>query len=424
MRAFRWGPLVPRIHRAISPLETDPDQGCALDVLTILSAALPAVIIPIPNPGESDMATTGKQLFTTLEADGTLTVAIEEVSFPDPTGNQVLVKMEAAPINPSDLAILVGGADLETASFSPGKFVAKMPEPANAGSKARHGLKLPAGNEGAGTVVAAGDSDSAKALVGQRVSCVPGNAYSQYCIADAAMCLPLGDHSAEEGASGFVNPMTALGFAENAKMDGQDAILHTVGASNLGQMLTRICKEDGIGLVNIVRKKSQADLLEGIGATHVVNSSEDDFMQQLSSAIDDTGAFYGFDPIGGGQSVDNAFRAMEEVAVRQMTEYSRYGSNQPKRMFIYGRLDTGPTMLTPSYGFGWTLSGWLLFPFLQAAGRETVDRMRKRVRDNLTTTFASHYKTRVTLDEMLTREAVTDYREMKTGEKYLVTPWA
>ncbi|TMV91189.1 zinc-binding dehydrogenase [Thioclava sp. BHET1] len=370
------------------------------------------------------MATTGKQLFTTLEADGTLTVALEDVSFPDPTGNQVLVKMEAAPINPSDLAILVGAADMENATYSPGKFVATVPDPYNAGSKARHRLKLPAGNEGAGTVIATGDSDAAKALMGQRVSCVPGNAYSQYCTADAGMCLPLGDHSTEEGASSFVNPMTALGFAENAKMDGQDAILHTVGASNLGQMLTRICQEDGLGLVNIVRKDDQVELLKKIGATHVVNSSQDDFMAQLTAAIDDTGAFYGFDPIGGGTSVDTAFKAMERVAVSRMSEYSRYGSNQPKRMFIYGRLDTGATTLSPSYGFGWTLSGWLLFPFLQSAGAETVARMRKRVRDNLTTTFASHYKKRVNLEEMLTKEAVSDYRTMKTGEKYLVTPWS
>ncbi|OWU84209.1 NADH oxidase [Oceanicola sp. 22II-s10i] len=370
------------------------------------------------------MATTGKQLFTTLEADGTLTVAIEEVSFPDPTGNQVLVKLEAAPINPSDLAILAGAADLENASYSPGKFVAKVPEPFNTGSKARHGLKLPAGNEGAGTVVKAGDGDAAKALVGQRVACVPGNAYSQYCIVEAGACLPLGDHTAEDGASAFVNPMTALGFAENAKMDGQDAILHTVGVSNLGQMLTRICKEDGIALVNIVRKDDQAALLKGLGSTHIVNSSDDDFTTQLRSAIEDTGAFYGFDPIGGGKMVDTVFKAMEQVAASRMTEYSRYGSNQPKRMFIYGRLDTGQTILSPSYGFGWTLSGWLLFPFLQMAGRETVARMRKRVLDNLTTTFASHYKTRVNLDEMLTKDAVTDYRAMKTGEKYLVTPWS
>lgn len=366
--------------------------------------------------------TTGKQLFTTLTSDGTLTLAIEEVTFPDPTGNQILVKMEAAPINPSDLAILTGAADFENAEYSPGKVVAKMPEPFNSGQKSRHGQKLPAGNEGAGTVVATGDSDMAKALMGKRVACVPGNAFSQYAIADAAMCLPLGEHSAEAGASSFVNPMTALGFVENAKADGQKAILHTVGASNLGQMLNRICLEDGIDLVNIVRKDDQAELLKSQGAKNVVNSSDGDFMDQLRSAIAETGAFYGFDPIGGGQMVDSCFKAMEQVAVSQMSEYSRYGSNQQKRMFIYGRLDFGPTILTPAYGFGWTLSGWLLTPFLQNAGMETVMRMRKRVLDNLTTTFASNYKTKVDLEGMLTKDAILDYRQMKTGEKYLVTP--
>ncbi len=366
--------------------------------------------------------TTGKQLFTTLESDGRLTLTIEEVTFPEPKGNQVLVKMEAAPINPSDLAILTGAADFENAEYSPGKVVAKMPEPFNSGQKSRHGKKLPAGNEGAGTVVATGDSDTAKALMGQRVSCVPGNAFSQYAIADANMCLPLGDHSAEAGASSFVNPMTALGFAENAKMEGQSAILHTVGASNLGQMLNRICIEDGLGLVNIVRKADQAELLKSQDATHVVNSSDDDFMKQLRDAIEDTGAFFGFDPIGGGKMVDSCFKAMEQVAVANMKEYSRYGSNQAKRMFIYGRLDVSPTTLTPSYGFGWTLSGWLLFPFLQQAGQETMARMRKRVLDNLTTTFASSYKAKVDLEAMLTKDAILDYREMKTGQKYLVTP--
>ncbi len=369
------------------------------------------------------MTTTGKQLFTTLESNGTLTVEIEEVTFPDPTGNQILVKMEAAPINPSDLAILTGPADLKNGEYSPGKFVANMPEPFNTGSKARHGQKLPAGNEGAGTVIATGDSDMAKALMGQRVACVPGNAFSQYAIADAAMCLPLGDHSAEAGASSFVNPMTALGFVETARRDGAEAIVHTAGASNLGQMLTKICQADGIELVNIVRKAEQVELLKGLGAKHVVNSSDDDFMAQLRSAIDETDAFYGFDPIGGGQATDNVFKAMEQVAVSKMTEYSRYGSNQQKRMFIYGRLDLGPTILTPSYGFGWTLAGWLLTPFLATAGMETVLRMRQRVIDELTTTFASHYKAKVNLEEMLTKDAVLDYSQMHTGEKYLVTPW-
>ena len=365
--------------------------------------------------------TSGKQLFSTL-ANGKLTVEVVQTDFPQPTGNQVLVQMEAAPINPSDLAILTSTADLEHAEYSPGKFVADMPEPFYSAQKARHGQRLPVGNEGAGVVIAAGEQ--AKALVGQRVACVPGNAYSQYCIADAGMCLPLGDISSEDGASAFVNPMTALGFAETARMENHKAIIHSAAASNLGQMLVKICVEDDLPLVNIVRREEHVELLKGLGAEHVVNSSADDFMDQLRSAIDATDAYCGFDPIGGGKSVDACFKAMEQVAAAKMAEFSRYGSTQPKKMYIYGRLDLSPTMLTPSYGFGWTLSGWLLTPFLQAAGMETMMRMRQRVLDGMTTTFASAYKSRVNLEQMLTRDAVLDYRQMKTGEKYLVTPHA
>ncbi len=370
------------------------------------------------------MTTTGKQLFTTLTADGKLTLEVAESQFPEPKGNQVLVRMEAAPINPSDLAILTSAADFETAEYSPGKVVATMPEPFLTGSKARHGQRLPAGNEGAGTVIATGDSDMAKALMGQRVACVPGNAFSQYAIADAMMCLPLGEHSSEVGASSFVNPMTALGFVETAKMEGHSAIVHLAAASNLGQMLNRICIEDGMKLVNIVRKDEHVALLKSQGAQYVVNSSAPTYMADLRAAIAETGAFLGFDPIGGGQASDGVLKAMEQVAVSQMTEFSRYGSNQQKKMYIYGRLDLqNPTILTASYGLQWCVAGWLLTPFLQRAGMETVVRMRQRVQANLTTTFASHYKAKVTLEGMLEKDAILDYRQMKTGEKYLVTPW-
>lgn len=368
------------------------------------------------------MTTTGKQIFTTLESDGTLTIELAESQFPEPKGNQVLVKMEAAPINPSDLALLTGPADLENAEYSPGKIVAKMPEPFNSGAKGRHGQRLPVGNEGAGEVIATGDGDMAKALLGKRVACVPGTAFSEYAIADATMCLPLGDISARDGASAFVNPMTALGFVETAKMEGAKSILHTAAASNLGQMLVRICQEDDMPLVNIVRREEQVRLLQDMGAEHIVNSGADDFMRQLRESIDETDAFFGFDPIGGGQMVDHCFKAMEQVAVSKMTEFSRYGSNQAKKMHIYGRLDLGPTILTPSYGFGFTLTGWLLTPFLQSAGMETVMRMRQRVLDNLTTTFKSSYTKEVTLEGMLEKDAVLQYRQMRTGEKYLVTP--
>jgi len=368
------------------------------------------------------MSTTGKQIFTTLDKNGTLTVEVATSTFPEPKGGQVLVRMEAAPINPSDLALLFSAADLENAEYSPGKVVAKMPEPFLSGSKSRHGQRLPVGNEGAGTVVAAGDSPAAQALIGQRVACVPGNAFSEYAIADVKMCLPLGDYSSVDGASAFVNPMTALGFVETAKMEGHNAMVHLAAASNLGQMLHRICVDEGMDLVNIVRKQDQVDLLTGLGAKHVVNSSDSNFMAQLRSAIEETGAYLGFDPIGGGTNSDAVFKAMEQVAVSKMTDFSRYGSDQEKKMYIYGRLDLGATILTPSYGFAFTLSGWLLFPFLQKVGAETVARMRKYVLDNLTTTFASHYKEKVTLEQMLEKDAALNYRAMRTGEKYLVTP--
>ena len=369
------------------------------------------------------MTEAGKQIFTTLDADGTLTVEVGEAPVPAPGPGQVLVRMEAAPINPSDLALLFSAADLENAEYSPGRIVAQMPEPFLSGQRGRHGQRLPVGNEGAGTVIAAGASDMAQALVGQRVACVPGNAFGQYCLAEAMMCLPIGDLSSAQGASAFVNPMTALGFVETAKMEGHEAIIHLAAASNLGQMLNRICREDGIRLVNVVRKAEQADLLRSQGAEHVVNSSDPDFMKHLRAAIEATGAFLGFDPIGGGTSTDACLKAMEQVAAGRMSEFSRYGSNQDKKMYIYGRLDLSPTVLTPSYGLQWSVSGWLLTPFLQKAGMETVVRMRSRVQAGLTTTFASHYKAHVTLEQMLEKEAALDYRAMRTGEKYLVTPW-
>lgn len=368
------------------------------------------------------MTTIGRQLVSTLAADGTMVLELQEKAFPEPTGNQVLVKMEAAPINPSDLFLMTAGADLENAQYEPGKVTMQVAPQVAAGQAARHGKPQTVGNEGAGEVIAAGDGEMAQALLGQRVACVPGNAFSEYALADAMMCLPLGEHSSEDGAASFVNPMTALGFAETARREGHEAIIHAAAASNLGQMLNRICQEDGLGLVNIVRKQEQIDLLKGQGAAHVVNSSDSDYEARLAEAIGATGAFLGFDPIGGGQTSDTCLRAMERVAAKNMTEYSRYGSNQPKKMYIYGRLELAPTILTPSYGFAWTVSGWLLMPFLESCDMQTMMSLRQRVRDGLTTTFASSYKTRVDLQAMLSKAAMMDYAQMATGEKYLVTP--
>jgi NADPH:quinone reductase-like Zn-dependent oxidoreductase len=368
------------------------------------------------------MAYTGKQLTTRLDEDGTLTLAVGDKTWDAPTGSQILVKVEAAPINPSDLGLLFASADTDGAEYTPGKVVARMPENATRAMKARHGLDMPAGNECAGTVVAAGDAPVAQALIGKRVACVPGTAYGTYALADANMAMPLADGvSAEQGASSFVNPMTALGFVETMRMDGFTGIVHAAAASNLGQMLVRICQEDNVPLVNIVRSAAQVELLKGIGAEHVLDSTAPDFMARLIDAIAETKAMIGFDPIGGGTMASQMLTAMEAAASRGAA-FSRYGSSAPKKVCIYGALDLGPTILQRSFGLTWELSGWLLTPFLQKAGMEVAARMRARVMKDITTTFASHYKAHVSLEGMLEKAAVADYNARRTGEKYLVVP--
>lgn len=368
------------------------------------------------------MTTQGQRITTRLDADGTLTVQLEEAGFAAPSGNQVLVKVEAAPINPSDLALLFALADTDNAQYTPSRIVAQMPAAATKAMAGRHGEALPVGNEAAGTVIAAGDSPMAQALMGKRVACVPGSAFATHAICDATMAMPLADGvSAVEGASSFVNPMTALGFTETMKREGYTGLVHAAAASNLGQMLLRICQTDGIPLVNVVRSAEQVALLKGMGASHVINSSDDDFVLQLAAAIAETGAYMGFDPIGGGTMASNMLTAMEMAASKGQA-YSRYGSTSPKQVYIYGALDFGPTILNRSFGLTWDLGGWLLTPFLQKAGLETVMAMRDRVMREIKTTFASHYKAQVSLEGMLEKAAVSDYNARRTGEKYLVVP--
>ena len=370
----------------------------------------------------TDIPAKALQLLSTLGADGKLTVHLAEAAVPTPTGHEVLIRVEAAPINPSDLGLLFGPADMAGAEYSDARVVAQMPEPAQRAMKSRLGEALPVGNEGAGTVVAAGDAPEAQALLGKLVTVVPGGMYAQYRIADARACMELPDGiTAEQGASAFVNPLTALGFVETMKRDGATGIVHTAAASNLGQMLVRICLEDNVPLVNVVRSPAQVALLKGIGAEHVVDSSADDFAEKLVEAITATKANVGFDAIGGGRLTGQILSAMEQVASAGAA-YSRYGSSSPKTVYIYGALDLGPTILNRNFGLTWSVSGWLLTPFLAAIGQQGAERLRQRVRDGLTTTFASQYKAKVPLREILSREAVAEYNARRTGEKYLILP--
>jgi NADPH:quinone reductase len=337
--------------------------------------------------------------------------------------------VEASPINPSDLGVLIPGAEMATATVTgtPERPVvtASLGERALAGLSARVDKPLPAGNEGAGTVVAAGSSPAAQALLGKTVGIAGGAMYSQYRAIDASACLVLPDGSAaKDGASSFVNPLTALGMLETMRREGHSGLVHTAAASNLGQMLVKLCAKDGVPLVNIVRKPDQEELLRSLGAVHVLNSASPSFEADLVAALKATSATLAFDATGGGTLVSQILNGMEQAASSAAVEYSRYGSAVHKQVYIYGGLDTGPTTLTRNFGMAWGLGGWLLTYFLQSADAETLGRLRARVAAELTTTFASTYTREVSLAGMLRPDAFNSYVKRATGEKFLVTPQA
>ncbi len=369
----------------------------------------------------------GLQLHSKITSSGELELSLAMVPTPTPGENDIVVRVEAAPINPSDLGLLLGPADISAASASAGEHgpIVRAPVPPAAlkGLKARLDQAMEVGNEGAGTVVAAGSGAAAQALIGKRVALAGGAMYSQVRVTDARQAFVLPDGaSAEQGASAFVNPLTALGMIETMRMEGHSALVHTAAASNLGQMLNRLCLAEGIGLVNVVRSPAQAELLRGQGAKHVVDSSADSFTDDLTAAITETGATLAFDAVGGGRLVGQILTAMEAGAVARMSEYSRYGSNTFKQAYIYGALDNRPTELSRAFGFSWAIGAWLLTPFLQKIGMEGVMRLRAKVSAELTTTFASHYSGVLSLSEALDLTNIAAYARRATGEKYLIDP--
>ncbi|GAA2782823.1 zinc-binding dehydrogenase [Mycolicibacterium pallens] len=375
----------------------------------------------------ADLPDKALELRSLVTSAGNLELSLHEVDVPTPQDNEVLVRIEAAPINPSDLGLLVSSADMAKAEVTGTKDrpVVTAPIEATQALSARLDQSLPVGNEGAGTVVAAGSSDAAQALLGKTVGIAGGAMYSQYRAVDARACLVLPDGAtARDGASSFVNPLTALGMTETMRREGHSALVHTAAASNLGQMLVKLCQKDGIPLVNIVRKPGQEELLKSLGAEHVLNSTSPTFDADLVTALTATKATLAFDATGGGTLASQILNAMEEAANATAGEYSRYGSSVHKQVYIYGALDTSPTVLTRNFGMAWGLGGWLLTPFLASAGAETISRLRARVAAELTTTFASSYTREVSLAGMLQPEAFNEYVKRATGEKFLVTPQA
>jgi NADPH:quinone reductase len=370
---------------------------------------------------------TGLQLLSLVKSSGELEISLAQVPVPEPKENEILVRVEATPINPSDLGLLFGAADMSTLRTSGTKdfpvLTAAVPEAGMRAMAGRVDEPMPVGNEAGGVVVRAGASPEAQALVGRTVGIIGGAMYAQYrCVrVSDAMVLPEGTTSAE-GASCFVNPLTALSMTEVMRREGHTALVHTAAASNLGQMLVKICLKDGIPLVNIVRSEAQAALLRGIGATHVCDSSAPTFMADLTTALIDTGATIAFDAIGGGKLAGQILACMETAAIKRMKTYSRYGSDTFKQVYIYGGLDMSPTTLTRSFGFSWAVSGFLLTPFLVKIGQEGAQKLRDRVVAELKTTFASHYSHQVSLVEMLQPDVALAYNKRATGEKYLVLP--
>jgi NADPH:quinone reductase-like Zn-dependent oxidoreductase len=369
----------------------------------------------------------GLQLRSLVKKSGELELSLVNVPTPEPAEDEVVVRVEATPINPSDLGLLMGPADMSAAKVSGTKdspvITAAMPEAAMRMMGARLDQSLPVGNEGAGTVIKTGSSDAAKALMGKTVSMIGGAMYSQYRVMKVrdAMELPAGT-TAADGASWFVNPLTALGMTETMRRENHKALVHTAAASNLGQMLNKICIKDGIGLVNIVRSKEQADILKKIGAKHIVDSTAPSFMDDLTAALVETGATIAFDAIGGGKLASQILTAMEIAANKTAKEYSRYGSNVYKQVYIYGSLNTGPVELTRNYGMAWGVGGWLLTPFLQKIGPAEIGRLRQRVASELKTTFASHYTQVVSLQETLQLSNIAVFNKRSTGEKFLINP--
>ena len=370
---------------------------------------------------------TGLQLRSLIKKSGELEISLLNVQTPEPSADEVVVRVEATPINPSDLGLLVGAADMATAKASGTRdapvITAKVPEAAMPAMAARLDESMPVGNEGAGVVVRTGSSDAAQALMGKTVSMIGGAMYSQYRTIKASDCmaLPAGT-TATEGASWFVNPFTALGMTETMRREGHKALVHTAAASNLGQMLNKICIKDGIALVNIVRKAEQGEILRKIGAKHVVDSSAPTFIRDLTNALAETGATVAFDAIGGGRLAGQILTCMEAAINRDAKVYSRYGSNVHKQVYIYGSLDPRPVELNRAFGMAWGVGGWLLFPFLMKTSAADRQRLRERVASELKTTFSSHYTQVVSLQQALQLSHLAVYGKRATGEKYLISP--
>ena len=371
------------------------------------------------------MSRSGRELRSMLARDGALRLWLEETSVPEPAADEVVVRVEAAPINPADIMVLLASANPSSLRRG-GTVAAPMLEgivvdvpPALAG---RLDIPVPAGTEGAGTVVAAGAASAR--LIGRKVAFRSTlGTYAEYRVERAADCLVLPDGiPARAAASAFINPLTALGMVETMRREGHGALVHTAAASSVGQMLNRVCLADAIPLVNIVRSDAQSRLLLDAGARYVLDSSDARFGERLVAALDETGATLAFDAVGGGTLASTLLESMERVATAKMGAFGRYGSPVHKQLYCYGVLDAGPKIIDGNLGMAWGLGGWLMTWFYRRLPAGDVERLRARVARELTTTFRTLYAEEIGLADLLVPEIVRAFSRRATGQKFLVVP--
>lgn len=369
--------------------------------------------------------TSSQQIFTEITSEGTLKLSLQEQDVPTPKSHEVIVKIEAAPINPSDMWPMFGPANLEEAKVNNEQTV--MTAPVHKSMlpriKSRLDQSLPIGNEGAGTVVSAGDSPEAQSLIGKTVGVLTGAMYSEYCCVPIQSCMVHHETTtAKDAASSFVNPLTALAMVETMRAEQHSALVHTAAASALGQMLNKVCLQENIAIVNIVRNQQQADILKDIGASYICDSSQPSFKADLYKAIKETGATLAFDAIGGGDLVSDILSTMERIGSEDAVGFNTYGSEANKQVYIYGGLDFSPTMLNRAYGMTWSIGGWLLMRSLKKLAPEKVAALYQKVANEITTTFASNFTQELSLKDALLPDNVLKYNAKKTGEKYFINP--
>jgi NADPH:quinone reductase-like Zn-dependent oxidoreductase len=368
-----------------------------------------------------------RQLCVSVTEDSRFVVSVRPLTVPEPTADEVVVQVRASPINPSDLALLYGPADLSTAQHAMiDGHPALVAQPRAGWQRQLAGMvgrTVSVGNEGAGVVVAAGSSEAAQALLGRVVTMVGGQMFRTHRTLHVRQAIPLPEGAApSEGASLFVNPMTVQAFLDTMRREGHTAMVHTAAASNLGQMLAKLCVQEEVPLVAIVRSDRQRVILEELGVKFIVDSSKPTFMTELVSAIAETGATLGFDAIGGGKMADRILRAMEQAQVLLGADTSVYGTPVHKQVYIYGRLDMSATTLGSGFGFYWGLGGWLLTPRLNQMGREGVMKMRQFAIEERNGIFASHYSSTVGLHALLDPDTARAIDRKATGEKFLLDP--